>query len=163
MKKIRLPRVKAAVLTAGLAATLLGGAAVNAPTASAATPTCNTIKKTSNGNMHSFLPATTGGSTSCLLATGNSGSPVSTLQTTLNKCYGKGAGGWDIGISITVDGDFGTLTKNALKKVQQKLKDTKNYSGAVDGIYGPQTRTAMHHRQYRDSDGSFYNCFRVAG
>lgn len=164
MKTIRLPRVKAAVVTAGLAATLLGGAVVHAPTASAATLTCTKIKKVWNGNSsYGWVPAAYTGTVLCQLTTGNSGSAVSTLQTTLNKCYGpdRGNSGWNIGIDIAVDGSFGPATKSALKKVQQKLKDSGYYDGTVDGIYGPKTSKAMHHREYYASTGKFDRCFRI--
>ncbi|WP_405467585.1 peptidoglycan-binding protein [Streptomyces canus] len=164
MKTIRLPRVKAAVVTAGLAATLLGGTVVNAPTASAATPTCSKFKKVANGtNSYAWVPASSAGSTACQLTTGNSSTAVSTLQFTLNKCYGpeRGNSGWNLGIDITVDGEFGSQTKSALKKVQQALKDSGYYDGAVDGIYGPKTSRAMHHRQYYQSNNRFDSCFRV--
>lgn len=164
MKTIRLPRVKAAVITAGLAATLLGGAVVNAPTASAATPTCSKFKRVENGtSKYAWVPASSAGATACQLTTGNSSTAVSTLQNTLNKCYGpeQGNAAWNVGIDITVDGEFGPATKSALKKAQQVLKDTGYYDGAVDGIYGPKTSKALHHRQYYQSNNRFDRCFRV--
>ncbi|WP_406160621.1 peptidoglycan-binding protein [Streptomyces sp. NBC_00882] len=166
MKTIRLPRVKTAVVTAGLAATLLGGAVVNAPTASAATPTCSKFKRVENGNLlYAWVPASSAGSTACQLTTGNSSTAVSTLQATLNKCYGseQGNAAWNLGIDITVDGEFGSQTKSALKKVQQVLKDSNYYDGAVDGIYGPMTSKAMHHRQYYQDSNRYSRCFRVLG
>lgn len=56
---------------------------------------------------------------------------VSSLQYTLNACYGE---------SLQVDGVFGNGTYNALKRTQSKI-------GVVaDGVYGPQTRDAMSWR-----------------
>lgn len=62
-----------------------------------------------------------------ILKLGSKGDDVKTLQTNLNK----------IGFSLTVDGDFGGATLNAVKSVQ---------AGAglvVDGIVGPKTDYAI--------------------
>lgn len=64
----------------------------------------------------------------CQLAEGNDSAAVAVLQIALNKCYGY---------DLTEDGDFGPLTQSAVEGMQSRL------GISVDGIYGPQTRTAM--------------------
>jgi murein L,D-transpeptidase YcbB/YkuD len=66
----------------------------------------------------------------CYLEQGTSGNGVVTLQNSLKQCYGK---------SITVDGQFGPATYNALLQVQRQVGVT------IDGVYGPGTGKAMKH------------------
>lgn len=53
---------------------------------------------------------------------------VEALQDTLNHCYGA---------SLVRDGDYGNGTRSAVIRAQKKVGVT------ADGVYGPQTRSAM--------------------
>lgn len=70
-------------------------------------------------------------------------SPVVTVQTNINYCYintGRIAGfPGSAGGRLDTDGDFGSLTREAVIRVQR-------YHGiSADGIYGPQTAGTMYH------------------
>src|SRR4051812_1372038 len=75
-----------------------------------------------------FVPISGGGSTACFLAQGDNSSAVLALQNAMRTCYFQG---------ITVDGDFGPNTKQALINVQHQL------GIKADGVYGVQTRASM--------------------
>ncbi|MCK9794146.1 peptidoglycan-binding protein [Isoptericola sp. 4D.3] len=77
----------------------------------------------------------------CSLLWGDSGTGVATLQATLNHCYGR---------NLEVDGNFGDLTRTALKYAQGRA------GVAQDGVYGPNTRDRMAHW----SGGAY--CARIA-
>ncbi|GAA3477749.1 peptidoglycan-binding domain-containing protein [Streptomyces yanii] len=114
-----------------IVATLGAGMVTGAP-ASAATPTCNGVGDAWTGDAGPIkIPSYNSGSTqnlSCNMVKGNVSSAVRNLQTELNKCFGA---------SLTIDGNFGTNTYNALKKAQAAAGTT------ADGIYGPNTRHAF--------------------
>ncbi|HEY8451360.1 MAG: peptidoglycan-binding domain-containing protein [Micromonosporaceae bacterium] len=94
--------------------------------ASAATPTCTTVKhKIVQVDYIGSLPATSSGSSTCLLYEGLSNAGVKALQVTLNKCFGE---------HLAEDGIFGPLTRSALIRAQQAV------GTAADGVYGPDTR-----------------------
>jgi peptidoglycan hydrolase-like protein with peptidoglycan-binding domain len=82
------------------------------------------------------------GNLNCLLGQGNVSGAVSTLQFTLNQCYGSG---------LTIDGNFGPLTRAALEAAQRREGIT------ADGVYGPQTRDSLH---WQEVGGSFA-CVRL--
>src|SRR5215471_7391612 len=63
-----------------------------------------------------------------ILRVGSTGNAVRALQQKLNKVMGSG---------LTVDGDFGPLTKAAVEAFQRK------YKLSVDGEYGPQSAAMM--------------------
>jgi peptidoglycan hydrolase-like protein with peptidoglycan-binding domain len=67
----------------------------------------------------------------CLLGVGNVGPAVGDLQMALNSCNGA---------ALSVDNDFGALTKAALQAAQRKVAVTP------DGVYGPATRESLHWR-----------------
>jgi peptidoglycan hydrolase-like protein with peptidoglycan-binding domain len=69
------------------------------------------------------------GSFDCLLGVGNVSPAVGDLQTALNFCYGAG---------LSVDNNFGPLTKAALQRAQRSV------AVPADGVYGPQTGTFIH-------------------
>ena len=69
------------------------------------------------------------GNFDCLLGVGNVNPAVGDLQNALNTCYGAG---------LSVDNNFGPLTKAALEVAQNKVAVTP------DGVYGPQTRDFIH-------------------
>lgn len=105
----------------------------------AATPTCNGVASYAGA----WVPYYDGTNTvNCNMVQGNVSQGVRQLQTTLNKCYGE---------NLVEDGDFGSLTKAALIRAQQRAGTT------ADGIYGPNTRKAIKHEPL---DGST-NCVRV--
>jgi murein L,D-transpeptidase YcbB/YkuD len=66
----------------------------------------------------------------CQLGPGNDSVAVSRLQIALVSWCNLSAG-------LTVDGDYGPLTQQAVKNVQHA------YGITVDGIYGPQTAAAI--------------------
>lgn len=145
---------------AGLLALLLSSIAVGltATPASAATPRCDNWARVTSGadapQMELYLPASGGGwgTWKCLSQPGDHNPAVSELQRGLNYCYGN-ARGANLGISLTVDGEFGPATKAALVKVQ------KFHHIYADGIYGPQTAATIWHRGLvRSPYGYFIAC-----
>jgi murein L,D-transpeptidase YcbB/YkuD len=78
--------------------------------------------------------------TDCLMNSGATGSGVSALQRTINWCYAPSK-------VLDVDGDYGPLTKAAVKVVQKKVGTTQ------DGIYGPKTEAAMKWVGFNGQDG----------
>jgi Putative peptidoglycan binding domain len=80
------------------------------------------------------VPASSGGSASCLIGDGLVGcsncAAIRQLQQSLNICHGK---------NLEEDGTWGRLTREALRDVQEDRNITP------DGIYGPDTRDAMLH------------------
>lgn len=70
----------------------------------------------------------------CLMNTGAKGDGVRALQHSINNCYV----GVPVRERLAEDGDYGELTKAAVRKVQK-------YVGAgVDGVYGEQTYSLMN-------------------
>ncbi|HZR43407.1 MAG TPA: peptidoglycan-binding domain-containing protein [Ktedonobacteraceae bacterium] len=82
-----------------------------------------------NANFDVAVPSTSNnsGNFNCIDGIGNQGAAVKELQMSLNFCRKE---------HLTVDGIYGTLTSNAMKRAQQALGVPQ------DGIYGPQTRRA---------------------
>jgi hypothetical protein len=120
-------KAKAALVAAACVA---AGAAVIAPAtpALAAAPLCTTRASILVPNGYYLVVPTTGShSPNCYLAKGSISSAVSALQVGLN-CLGS---------AITVDGNFGAQTRNAVLAIQ------KRYGITQDGIYGSQTRGVM--------------------
>lgn len=117
---------------AALAVSTVGLVAVSTSSAEAARlAACHSSKTYSLSSSSSWsrfvrMPITNGPSTSCSLMMGDSGAGVKTLQRSLNFCYNAG---------LTVDGSFGSKTRDALKKAQDVTSGL-----TVDGIYGPDTR-----------------------
>lgn len=98
---------------------LLSGDILLNDVAHTATNITNGSKANSSGT------SVTTSSSSTTLQKGSTGSAVKTLQTNLNKLVNAG---------LVVDGDFGTLTYNAVIKFQKKYKLT------ADGIVGNITQ-----------------------
>jgi hypothetical protein len=113
-----------------------------------------------------IYPPTGGNSTSCTMYSGYSTNPlmddaqwahrggaVWQLQDALNRCYGR---------SLTVDGNFGALTKAAVQYVQQA------YGLSPDGVYGPKTAQVMYFPGHASSGYPWIpgpysgNCYRIA-
>jgi hypothetical protein len=65
----------------------------------------------------------------CLLGVGSVSPAVGDLQTALNICYRAG---------LSVDNNFGPLTKAALQAAQRSV------AVPPDGVYGPLTGTFIH-------------------
>lgn len=84
----------------------------------------------SGSSMTASLPSEGGAlSKICLSRRGDAGSGVSALQRAIKACYG---------LTIQVDGQFGSGTRSALMNVQRRI-------GAYpDGIYGPETMNRMY-------------------
>jgi peptidoglycan hydrolase-like protein with peptidoglycan-binding domain len=136
----------AVVMSAGIMVATSGISQADSGARAATAPPCTqslTIKDSSASGFTYVLPGRSG-STNCNLADGNQGEGVKALQRTLNTCYGR---------NLTVDGDFGSATKAAVRYAQGQ-------SGAsVDGSYGPNTRDHISHREY--FNGSFAGCFEL--
>ncbi|WP_050779538.1 peptidoglycan-binding domain-containing protein [Streptomyces sp. C] len=121
-----------AVLTTLAAAA--GGILATAPAAAAADGYCTVSKSVSRGGYWTAVPATSGGSTSCVMGRGSSGPAVGELQLALAICYGMDTGGSD---SI-----YGAKTEAAVRSLQSATGQT------ADGIYGPNTRNVVEWRWY---------------
>jgi hypothetical protein len=114
-------RTLSAVLTAA------GLLAVGTAESASAAPPCNIGLVWQN----TFVPGEDSHFTpNCLLQQGSTGQAVRQLQQGLNTCYGKG---------LAVDGEYGPLTRAAVRSVQQAVHIT------ADGVYGPQTARATLH------------------
>lgn len=106
----------------------------------AAFPLCSTFKEvtsTDGSGKKVWVPATAAGDPSCTLYEGVANQAVSTLQDTLNTCYGMG---------LKIDGQFGPKTEAALMEVQRL------YGLADDGWYGVYTRDKISHQPYLYGD-----------
>lgn len=130
------------VLTAGVSASIL---ASSSP-ASAATPNCTRQEYWASDNSgvgFVWAPVNSSGSTvRCTMRRGAEHSGVKALQSALRYCYNQ---------DITIDGDFGSGTESALKRVQTRI------GVSSDGIYGPTTATHISMRAVTD-DG----CGRIS-
>jgi peptidoglycan hydrolase-like protein with peptidoglycan-binding domain len=142
-----------AVLIA-LCVTAVTGLLVTGSAAQAATPTCNsTVTRYSTiidafGDRYIGTLPSYGGSSTCLLRRGNSGSAVRSLQGHLNQCFAAG---------IAEDGLFGPATEAALKYAQGVVGTTR------DGVYGPNTRNGFqNHSRWRGSSINYpsFRCVR---
>ncbi|GIJ81259.1 Putative peptidoglycan binding domain-containing protein [Micromonospora phaseoli] len=112
-----------------------GGVLVAASPAAAATPACNgqTYWWSAKWGVKLSVPINTASSgvdvRGCLMRQGDGpsggvGRAVRALQQALNMCYQE---------RLTLDGDFGSLTKAALVRAQRRE------GISADGVYGPQT------------------------
>jgi peptidoglycan hydrolase-like protein with peptidoglycan-binding domain len=139
------------VLFAAAAFTVVSGAAP----AQAATPTCDGIGYLSGkwwpdyGLSYDLVvraPVVNAGpsqSWRCQLYQGLSNNwAVKALQSDINTCYGTTFTG---GVALSVDGNFGPLTRQALKNVQAYHRNL-----LVDGVYGPNTAAEIFHLSWRD-------------
>ncbi|MER5349414.1 peptidoglycan-binding domain-containing protein [Kitasatospora sp. NPDC002551] len=132
-------RAKLAALAVAALAVPTGLVVGPAGTASAAGVTCNSFKSYYGAD----VPYYTGtGSVDCYMGQGASSDAVWGLQFTMNYCYGE---------HLTVDGNFGALTRAALIRTQQKA------GTPADGEYGPNTRKAILHDVTSPGTG----CIRV--
>jgi peptidoglycan hydrolase-like protein with peptidoglycan-binding domain len=116
--------MKRAMLRAGLCvgALVLVGVGLTADPASAATyPRCNGAawQLGDDGVTYIYTP-TANGNWGCTMRYGEAGEEVRALQRTLNTCYGA---------SLSVDGQFGSRTRAALRAAESTEGTT------VDGIY----------------------------
>jgi peptidoglycan hydrolase-like protein with peptidoglycan-binding domain len=118
----------AAVL--GLGVSLAGASAANAadPLPFATVSCTRAAQFRSGGSEANYVPVTASGSTNCGLSRGNNSTAVWGLQNNLNICYKR---------TLSVDGDFGTNTYNALVYAQGKM------GAGQDGQFGPETRSKM--------------------
>ncbi|MEV0565598.1 peptidoglycan-binding domain-containing protein [Dactylosporangium sp. NPDC050588] len=102
---------------------------VLAEPAAAATPVCSTYR-----NLSGYLaPTSSAGSRSCWLQRGHKGDGVVVLQTILDICYGDYLDYIGFPYKVENDGDFGPITREALRQVQ------KAEGIDADGVYGPVT------------------------
>ncbi|MFE5946459.1 peptidoglycan-binding protein [Streptomyces sp. NPDC056480] len=125
--------MKRTIAAFGAAAAVALGVVGTAPTASAADGWCSrTVEVTRNG-YRAAVPATAGGSTSCVMGRGSSGSQVEALQFALSICND---------LYLSSDGSYGPQTEAAVRTVQSR----NNLS--ADGVYGPNTRNATSWRWY---------------
>jgi peptidoglycan hydrolase-like protein with peptidoglycan-binding domain len=146
----RTTRLVAAVLAAVVMA--FGLVAATGGPAQALLPTCDSFTSSyasgqPNGTApHYHNPSIGSGSANyyCSLVRGNTGWGVVVLQEALNSCYGQ---------SLVVDGNFGGLTKEALKAAQRDINRRHGVGIAVDGEYGNQTRRYFRDATYDHANG----------
>lgn len=131
LENTHVKRTLAALAT--LAATV-GGILVTAPAATAADGSCTVSMGVERGGYWTDVPATSGGSTSCIMSRGSNSPAVEDLQFALTICYGMDTGG--------TDGIYGAKTEAAVRSLQ------KATGQRVDGIYGPNTRNVVEWRWY---------------
>ncbi|HZH74527.1 MAG TPA: peptidoglycan-binding domain-containing protein [Archangium sp.] len=128
-----------------------------AAAASPAAPTCNSWSDddffTPSRLFIFHIPSTTrdGRQFNCVLRPGDRGAGVFILQDALIKCYSQ---------KITHDAIYGKKTAEAVANVQRfhKILDPRP-NLAVDGVYGPDTMSAMEFGKYEVNDGPFSSCF----
>ncbi|MFI5957758.1 peptidoglycan-binding protein [Cryptosporangium sp. NPDC051539] len=137
--------MRALLSTAAVAIIAAAGLAATASPAAAATPQCTRSGTEYGAYGYLIIPVSSGGSSSCWLAQGSVSSAVTALQQVLN-CNGKA------GTPLSVDGDFGPATKNAVIGYQRWINSVGG-NLAVDGVYGPNTEDAIG-RLPRVSDGA---------
>lgn len=116
----------------GIFAATVAAAVLVAPgVAQAAAPQCNQgswWNTSVSGRPYVYNPAYNN-NLDCVLGQGSSGNAVRALQNALRKCNGQ---------NITVDGNFGAGTRQAVINVQNA------YGLTADGVYGRQTNLAMN-------------------
>jgi hypothetical protein len=82
------------------------------------------------------VPSTSAGSLNCVLGQGNTGAGVKQLQRTINFCY----------TAIDMDANFGPQTANGVRVIQ------RTEGVAVDGVWGPQTRSVTFFAVFNGND-----------
>ena len=122
---MRAARIRAIVAAVALAIASLTTLVIAQPAQAAVS--CTSTKFVTRGVLVYDLPSASG-SIACQLGLGNHSAAVSDLQSNLNLCNGQ---------HLTVDGDYGPATQQAVRNVQSR------HGIPVDGVYGPQTRNAM--------------------
>lgn len=83
--------------------------------------------------------------------------PVRVLQISLWSCYDQTVADEDSG--YTDDGDYGQLTAEAVRNVQNWLNEYAQAGLVVDGVYGPQTaRYMLHVPVLISEEGDGFDC-----
>lgn len=141
---LRTHTARAVATLTSICAMAVGSVVATTTPAAAAIHDCNTTVKYASGNYngkatYTVLPSYGQGTTLCYLSPGDSGRDVAALQYTLIMCYGR---------DIEADGEFGTLTKEALKHAQRLEGIT------ADGYYGVESRNALTWQRRLTSNGS---------
>jgi len=131
--------MKRTLAAVGATAAVFAGLISIAPTASA-TSYCSTSVAVTRNGYYTHVPATSGGSTSCLLGKGSTGAAVEELQLALSICSGLDTGG--------IDGIYGDKTVAAVRTLQSW------YGLEKDGVYGPNTRDWVSWRWYAGVDAT---------
>jgi peptidoglycan hydrolase-like protein with peptidoglycan-binding domain len=131
MKRIRvlLTAVTVLAIASGIAALL---ALTPTAPASAQASCAGTSLAAAIGGGNVRIPTTRDGSNSfnCELGVGNAGEAVARLQLGLDHC--------NLHAGLAVDSDYGTLTRQAVIRVQA------HYGLTQDGVFGPFTSSAMY-------------------
>lgn len=92
----------------------------------------DTSKQVSNvGNSINNINNYTGGNNQVQAPSGEN---VEALQEVLNAVFNA---------KLTVDGKYGTATKEAVKTAQKAMKSAGLYSSTIDGLYGPKTASGL--------------------
>jgi hypothetical protein len=131
-------RINRRLVTAAAALTILPGAAMvtvlTAATPASAAVSCTGTSLIPDGLVAVRVPTVGNGTGNddCELGVGNTGVAVERLQIALDECDSA-----YFSPPLTVDGDYGPLTQNAVELTQAHFHITE------DGTYGPQTRDAM--------------------
>ena len=122
--------VRTLIRTGAALALTAGSLAVLASPASAATPQCTQrvshLPDSAAGGL--WVPAASNSIRLCWMDVGNYSSGVWALQAALRYCYSQ---------NIAIDNDYGTQTRDALRRVQGVI------GAAQDGEYGPETAQKM--------------------
>ncbi|MEU7821536.1 peptidoglycan-binding protein [Catellatospora sp. NPDC049133] len=148
-----------AVVTA-LAASLGGVVATGSP-AAAAMPYCNNVSGVYDTSSHltrypTYQAGSEKPSVACNMGYYNeNGSEqerdaIRSVQWDLVRCYGEYLG------PNGIDGEYGWYTREAVKRVQQRLNDDLGAGLTKDGWAGPNTRRWMNHVNVEEND-----CFGV--
>ncbi|GAA2582873.1 hypothetical protein GCM10010399_10760 [Dactylosporangium fulvum] len=129
----------------------LSTALVAAEPASAAVPVCNTYLQ--KGAIK--VPAA-GRDPHCWMQVGHTGWGVRILQMSLKYCYGSYLESIGFPYRVDDDGEYGPITREALRQVQ-KLEATRvPWTVDADGIYGWVTANSIYH-----TTGISYDCYRM--
>lgn len=151
-KMIRVMSVRGVSLAAAAVLAVTGLTVLLPGTAQAAT-SCNNFTNRSAwyenlaGTKFLHIPSygANTGNWNCVLGQGNQGLAVVVLQEALWSCYGQ---------NIARDGNFGPMTREAVKNAQRRINQVHPTARLyVDGVFGPNTSSWMDFAVFNHANG----------
>jgi hypothetical protein len=119
------------------------GSPAEAQSTAAALPPCTDFRTFLAPGGVIQVPSTGAGNLTCVLGQGNTGAGVKQLQRTINYCY----------TPVAMDADYGPQTANGVRVIQ------RTEGVAVDGVWGPQTRSVTFFAVFNSNDDFTGICF----